>query len=149
MVFNRSNQSFATDTPILVVDDSEETCLINSKVLSKLGYETVITARDGQEALDIIKEPNAQIGLILSDDKMPQLNGLELHEVLRQDPTTAQIPFLLISGLSGDMPDTISQDPHAAFLGKPYPLVKLIEAIEALYQQSQDTAMPQSIKPAT
>ena len=82
---------------ILVVDD--EACILKMMelVLANAGY-TVTTASNPREALDIYGN-GANFDLVITDFKMPEMNGIELEgEVLRRDPTAK---VLLISGYGG------------------------------------------------
>jgi len=67
---------------IMIVDD-EESHLISMEFLLSEDYH-IITAKDGQEALDMIMgmENPESISLIISDQRMPRLTGIELFEKL-------------------------------------------------------------------
>ena len=60
---------------ILIVDDEENSRTGLSKILARSGYE-VVTAADGAEALNRVKEVACH--LIITDMKMPNMNGIEL-----------------------------------------------------------------------
>ncbi|MDJ0782086.1 MAG: sigma-54 dependent transcriptional regulator [Desulfosarcinaceae bacterium] len=62
---------------ILIVDDERNYPLILSAVLEEEGFET-LTANSGAEALDILAE--SDVDLVLTDMKMPQMDGIELLE---------------------------------------------------------------------
>ena len=69
---------------LLIVDDEKNYPPILSAVLEEEGFET-LTANSGQEAMDILK--HADVDLILTDMKMPKMDGIELLEhVKTQDP---------------------------------------------------------------
>jgi len=65
---------------VLIVDDEKNYPLILSAVLEDEGFET-FTANSGREALDILK--NTDIDLVLTDMKMPKMNGIELLERIK------------------------------------------------------------------
>ena len=72
-----------------------------SKMLQPL--YTVLTAADGQEALDLVWGMDQDVRLVVTDIRMPQLNGLELAERLRQLDHPPAVLF--ISGTAfGDLP---------------------------------------------
>jgi two-component system phosphate regulon sensor histidine kinase PhoR len=78
---------------ILVVDDERiirEGC---SRLLTKAGHE-VITAQNGQEALDILKQEH--FDMVLLDIKMPEMDGMQVMEVLRENQTDLLV--LVITG---------------------------------------------------
>jgi CheY-like chemotaxis protein len=83
---------------ILVVDDNLDIRGFAKKFLEIAGY-AVITAADGEEGIRFYQEHQASIVLVLTDVRMPNLNGLELaHRVLRMD---SRLPVLLMSGEAG------------------------------------------------
>ena len=67
---------------ILVVDDEQMMRDLLSKILTRDGYN-VLTAEDGQAALEVLEK--STVDLIISDMKMPRLNGFELLKVVKKD----------------------------------------------------------------
>ena len=67
---------------------------MRSLKLRNAGY-TVVTARDGQEALELAQADRPD--LLITDYHMPQLSGLELCQKLKQDPATAGIPAIMLT----------------------------------------------------
>lgn len=82
---------------VLTVDDDELILAIASRVLQAEGL-SVIAARDGAEALELIDSLRPDI--ILTDVDMPSVNGLELVRHLREDPELTRIPVVFLSSLS-------------------------------------------------
>jgi len=83
---------------ILVVDDN---CAIRTLVKTFLEIEgyTVLIAGDAEAAIELYKQHQAAIALLLTDVVMPNMNGLELADhVLRLEP---QMPILLMSASDG------------------------------------------------
>ncbi len=80
--------------PILVVEDIAHVRDLLAVQLRLRGY-TVVTARDGQEALDLIAQEKPAI--IISDILMPRVDGFALAHQIRNDPQIAGIPILLLS----------------------------------------------------
>jgi two-component system chemotaxis response regulator CheY len=86
---------FVKDTA-MVVDDSPQIVNIVSKMLKeRLKFGRVIGLTDGKEALQVLKEE--QIDWVISDWEMPNVSGLELLKLVRNNPKTADIPFILMS----------------------------------------------------
>lgn len=83
---------------ILVVDDSSEIRLIIKHYLLKFKH-TVDIAEDGADAWELIKDNDYQV--IISDWKMPNLNGLELCEKIRKQGFKHYLYFILLTGMSG------------------------------------------------
>jgi len=81
---------------ILIVDDEEEVLSLLYKRLSAEGYQ-VIKAMTGQDAIERTKTymPN----LILMDIVLPDLEGSEVVQMLKEDPKTEDIPVVFLSGI--------------------------------------------------
>jgi CheY-like chemotaxis protein len=79
---------------ILVVDDIPDILKLLDATLQFKGYK-VVTARDGQEALDIIKEERP--ALVIADILMPRMDGFSLLHRIRIDPETRDIPVVFLS----------------------------------------------------
>jgi CheY-like chemotaxis protein len=82
---------------ILVVEDSRFLRLANERALVRAGY-SVVTAADGEEGLRMACQNVPD--LILLDMMLPKLGGPEVLQALRQEPRTAQVPVIVLSGLS-------------------------------------------------
>ncbi len=89
---------------ILCVDDNEQELSILSFMLSTNGYR-VLSATTGQEAIDIFAE--TPVDLVLADYGLPQMNGGQLVERLKQ--IASHVPMLLL----GD-PQKMGGEMHAA-----------------------------------
>jgi two-component system, cell cycle sensor histidine kinase and response regulator CckA len=94
-------ESLASEVIVLVADDDPLICRLTSRVLVDEGY-LVLTAGDGQQALEASRAHSGPLHLVLSDVKMPRLTGPELCEqVQRERPETI---FLLMSGNFAGVP---------------------------------------------
>lgn len=85
---------------ILIVDDSTITRQIERRILRDLGFENVIEAANGKEALERVRGASEPIGLILLDWNMPLLNGREVLGELQADPAARRIPVTMVSAES-------------------------------------------------
>ena len=79
---------------ILVADDETHILNVVSLKLRNAGYQ-VLTASDGQEALDLARQHRPD--LLITDFHMPMLSGLELCRRLAQDPRTVGIPAIMLT----------------------------------------------------
>jgi CheY-like chemotaxis protein len=77
------------------VDDYPGARYLRSRILSEAGYE-VLEASTGTEALATARSVTPS--LILLDVNLPDISGLEVCERLKQDPVTANIPVIQITG---------------------------------------------------
>ena len=82
---------------ILVIDDDAATQALTVKALEARGFST-LKANDGLQGLESAKQHLPD--LIICDVQMPRLNGYETLAALRQDPITATIPFIFLTGLT-------------------------------------------------
>jgi CheY-like chemotaxis protein len=80
--------------PLLVVEDIAAIRDLIAVQLQLRGYH-VVTARDGQEALELIAREKPAI--VVSDILMPRVDGFALAHKIRTDPRTADIPLILLS----------------------------------------------------
>ena len=80
--------------PILVVEDMPNILELLDVTLRFKGYP-VITARNGQEALDLIAKEHP--ALVITDILMPKLDGFALVQKLRTSPKTSNIPIIFLS----------------------------------------------------
>ena len=82
---------------ILAVDDESDVLLIVKTALQAEGYN-VVTAPDGPDALKTAHEEKPD--LILLDVMMPDMDGFEVLDKLRDDDVTCQIPVIMLTGLT-------------------------------------------------
>ncbi|GHG11679.1 hypothetical protein GCM10017783_25020 [Deinococcus piscis] len=85
---------------VLLVDDSLSVRRLVSRMLERGGYE-VVTAVDGQEALDLL-QLDPRFSLVISDLEMPRMNGYELLSALRARPATADLPLVVMTTRAGE-----------------------------------------------
>lgn len=118
---------------ILVVDDEQHVRQLIGKVLEKEGYE-VLTACNGEEGLEIFQKNN--IDLIISDIKMPKMNGIEfLHKVKEQEPG---VGFILITAFA-TMETAIDAIKSGAqdYVTKPFDIKEILNAVKKILISSE------------
>lgn len=97
---------------ILFVDDEEEIVRVRKRMLQYLGYQ-VETAANGVEAAELFRQNPDGFDLLITDQTMPRMTGLELARLVHaQRPA---IPIILCSGYSAAVSD---EDASAAGIGK-------------------------------
>src|ERR1035437_4105830 len=79
---------------VLIVDDAPENVTILAELLSEFNIKV---ATNGENALKIIAQ-SAQIDLILLDIIMPGIDGFEVAAKLKENPITAKIPIIFVTG---------------------------------------------------
>lgn len=112
---------------ILVVEDEDSLRIFASRALKQQGY-TIIEARNGKEALAMLRSRGANIDLIFTDLITPELNGKELAlQALREKPS---MKILFTSGYPDNfLADGELIDPEKNFLQKPYTIQSLTNKI--------------------
>jgi len=120
---------------ILVVDDLAVNIQLLSAYLSSVGYH-VITARDGQEALD--KVATCELDLILLDVMMPNVNGFEVCERLKKSAASSFIPIIMVTGLNDVEHKVRAMEAGADdFVSKPFNRVELLTRVKSLLRIKQ------------
>lgn len=119
---------------ILLVDDEKHILQVIGDFLIDCGYE-VCTAGDGAEALQVL-ERKENVGLVLSDIRMPRQDGLELLRAARV--RFPGIPIVLMTG-HGDEEVAIAALHEGAqdYLKKPVKLVELLDRVEKIEGRNQ------------
>jgi len=84
---------------ILVVDDNSANLVAMRRVLSRLPCEVVV-ARSGNEALAACVRTD--FAILFLDVEMPGMDGYEVAELLKDDPSTCHIPIAFVSATPGD-----------------------------------------------
>jgi len=102
---------------ILVVEDSPTNQKIACKMLSKLGYRSIV-AEDGQQALEKLKSQREDISLILMDCRMPVMDGLQATQVIRSHGDKIPIVALTANNTEEDR-EACMQVGMDEFLSKP------------------------------
>ncbi len=108
---------------ILVVDDEKEILELTREALEDFGYN-VLSASNGEQALEIYREQGHDVALILMDLNMPGMGGHKcLQELLKINPT---VNVVIASGYSADVHEKEPSELGARdFLFKPYQLKDL------------------------
>jgi len=106
-----------------------------SRRLEREGYDSV-SAADGREALDLIAKND--FDLVLLDVLMPEVDGYQVLEQLKNDPATRDIPVIMISALV-DMPSIVRCIERGAedFLPKPFDPVLLRARLSACLEKKR------------
>ncbi len=102
---------------VLVVDDDPDVQLFNASVVEELGC-VPIEAANGEEGKRMVEQERPD--LILLDVMMPLQSGIRLYRELKTDPAYAQIPVVILSGIS-ERSFVKSQEALAAFDGGEVP----------------------------
>ncbi len=108
---------------VLLVEDEDPVRLFGARALRNKGYN-VLEAKDGESALDVIREADTTIDLVISDVVMPQLDGPGL--ILKVRESSPDMKVIFISGYAEDeFRDVLKNETDIHFLPKPFSLDQL------------------------
>jgi len=111
---------------VLLVEDEAAVRAVVSRALTGCGF-SVAQAGSGSEAIEIATAPGFRFDLLISDVRMPGIQGPDLARRLRtQRP---DLPVLFISGYSADLADDMAGVPGARILDKPFDTDTLLRAV--------------------
>ena len=122
---------------ILLVDDSSTVLLLHRMMLSHCGYE-LLTARDGQEALD--KAATEHPDLIFLDVLMPRMDGFQTCRALRSRSETKDVPIILVT--TRGEPHYVRQGFESGctdYITKPFDGEELLAKVRSHLEEAQRT----------
>lgn len=120
---------------VLVVDDEEMVRQLAQAMLERLGY-TVLSAGGGRQAVEVYLAHTEEIGCVLLDLTMPQMDGAATFSALRA--LNPNLPVILSSGYSeGEVTQRFAGAGLAGFIEKPYSLARLVETLDQALSSPQ------------
>ena len=118
------------DPLVMIVDDSITMRKVGERILRRNEYD-VVTAKDGLDALDKLKE--AVPDVMLLDIEMPRMDGYELAIEMKKEQKYANVPIIMITSRTGEKHRQRAMDLGVdRYLGKPYQEAELLENIKEL-----------------
>jgi two-component system, chemotaxis family, chemotaxis protein CheY len=121
---------------VLVVDDDPDILEALSEILEAEGFE-IRRARNGKEALDRLEPDPPQ--LILLDLMMPVMDGWEFAQRMRQKPSVANIPLIVLSA-DRNVGSKATDIGAVGHLAKPFELNDLLDMVRRSLGQAQASA---------
>ncbi len=121
----------AKQLEVMVVDDTSVSRMLMTESLQSIGITSLSLAKDGAEALTQLK--TKPVHLVISDQYMPNLDGLGLLKALRGHTPTAKIGFILVTGTPDkSLVERGRQLGLNNFIAKPFTTSTIRAAIEAV-----------------
>jgi two-component system cell cycle sensor histidine kinase/response regulator CckA len=113
---------------ILLADDESFVRAFVRAILNTAGFD-VLEASDGAEAIEIVQQVGGAIDLLVTDVRMPRVDGVALAQALTD--IYPDIPILFISGYSFDLEAEQQKRPakRCGFVQKPFVAKSLLEAV--------------------
>ncbi len=143
MLRGHSNKSLK----VLVIEDNPGDVRLLEEAFRELGANVAMqVAKDGAEGLDVVfphpaPQRNIHPDLILLDLNLPKINGHEVLSRIKSDPTTAQIPVIVLTSSRAESDVRRAYQSHAnAYLKKPSTLDGLISTAQHIKSFWMETA---------
>ncbi|GAA3408985.1 response regulator transcription factor [Paenibacillus hodogayensis] len=123
---------------VLIIDDEKEIRELLAIYLRNYGYDT-LEACNGKEAFALFQRE--RMDLVLADIMMPEMDGLELLQKMREQ---SHVPFLFLSAKSDDM-DKINGLQLGAddYIGKPFNPLEVVSRVQALFRRVDSYVVPE------
>ena len=122
---------------ILVIDDEYEICEFTKAMLEKTNKFDAITTANAAEGIALAKTQHPD--LILLDVAMPDMDGPQVAEAIRQDPRTKDIPIVFLTGLTNkkELDNNNGIIGGNFFIAKPTDNKELVARIESILQEAK------------
>lgn len=131
--FEAGERQSARLARILIVDDEPSVRRMLRRLLSEGGYQ-IVEAGDGAEALEIAIRDESGFDLVITDIKMPVMDGRELGRLLHA--TMPELPVLYTSGYTSDTGSKATQGGKSLpFLRKPFEPDGLLRSVASMLRQ--------------
>lgn len=130
---NKAGDAGSARRRVLVVDDNPTDLALIKNTIRKMGHE-VLTAVNGREGFEAAKSERPD--LILSDCRMPEMDGVAMCKLLKADEATKDIPIVFLTG--ADTPGTVVEcfDMGADnYMCKPIKPRLLASQIQAIFRE--------------
>ncbi len=128
-----------TNISVLCAEDNQEMLKVIRRVLEGLGFGSVTTAKDGQEAFDLFKKDNHD--MIISDLIMEPVSGFEFLEMTRTSPDTPNkaVPFIFLTGhADAEIVKKARDKGVTEFIIKPFTVEQLSKRITSIMNKPRD-----------
>lgn len=129
---------------ILLVDDDPQLLELNAVALIRFGYD-VDTAEDGVAAWQALHDTSVRYDLLITDNKMPRVTGLELIKKMRFEEMT--MPVILASGTIPT--EELKQYPWLlldATLPKPFTIAELLDTVKKVLRTTENAIRSSQLK---
>jgi signal transduction histidine kinase/ActR/RegA family two-component response regulator len=121
---------------ILLVDDQPEVLQVHMLLLQAMGHK-VLTATHGAEAIEVFKANKSKIQMLVTDFKMPGMDGIDLAEALRKE--SANLTMLMVTAFGETEKLKLSKNLNMDIILKPSNFKKLSDAIAKIQDKNPET----------
>jgi two-component system alkaline phosphatase synthesis response regulator PhoP len=125
---------------ILVVDDDPDIVRLVRAYLEKAGFQ-VVTAYDGETALHILRRDHP--ALVVLDLMLPDRDGWDITRLVREDPSLAQMPLIILTARIDDTDKIIGLELGADdYITKPFNPREVVARVRSVLRRSQTNNQP-------
>ena len=117
---------------MLVVDDAADLRELLGIALRREGFD-VVPVDGGTAAASVLSDEGHDIEVVVLDIQMPELDGWEVLARIRSEPATAELPVVVctVKGRDHDI-DRVYASGGNAYVGKPFDIAELVEALQGV-----------------
>ncbi len=119
---------------ILLAEDDKSVQWVTALSLERMGC-VVETVANGQQLVDRLNAKPGEFDLVITDNRMPEMTGMEALAHLRADERFKQLPVVVYSGDMGSQIGTI-KELTAVYLAKPFSRAELTEALKRAQRET-------------
>ena len=117
---------------VMIVDDSPSVRRVMSNLIKGASW-TPLTAKDGLDAIDMLRNATSLPDVVLTDIEMPRMDGYELLAALKANEVLSRLPVAMITSRAGDKHRRKALDNGAAdYLTKPYSDEQLLSMVRRM-----------------
>lgn len=118
---------------VIVADDEPLAAKLAQGALRLMGFTRIFPAKNGLEALKLLKDLDGDVQLIVSDWNMPEINGLEFLKAVRK--SFPKMRFVMLTGkASKDFVVAARDNGVDAYIVKPFTPDQLRQKVEAIFK---------------
>ena len=125
-----------SDAAVLVVDDNPLIVNVLKSLLSSQHYNVYVSS-NGEEALEVLNKKD--IDVVICDVMMPQMDGYQLHQMMRQQSEHSHIPFVFLTALSDSSEVSKGRETGVDdYLVKPFDPRELLSIVKGKVERSRN-----------
>jgi phosphate regulon transcriptional regulator PhoB len=129
---------------ILIVDDEKDIVDLVAYNLAKEGHDA-LKAYDGERAMQIARSKAPD--LVILDLMLPGIQGLEVCKRLRQDPSTAFIPIIMLTAKGDEIDKILGLEVGADdYITKPFSVKELVARVKAVLRRADVRKKPETFE---
>jgi DNA-binding response OmpR family regulator len=123
--------------PVLCIEDEQEMIDLVDMILTREGFQ-VVGAAGGMQGLQILSDMNPLPKLVLLDLMMPDLDGWEVYQRMKAEPTTKDIPVIIITARAQSIDKVLGLQIAKVddYITKPFAPADLLRSVEKVLSRS-------------